>query len=57
MFQHVKITKQTLKNPGIIEEAFWNCKENGGASSPRAIVTGGTWVHAPPQNPESGGDS
>jgi len=57
MFQHVKITKQTLKNPGIIEEAFWNCKESGGASSPRATATGGAWVHAPPRNPESGGDS
>jgi len=45
MFQHVKITKQTPKNPGIVEEAFWN---SGGASSPHTTATGSVWVHAPP---------
>jgi hypothetical protein len=53
IFQHVKITKQTPKNPRITEEDFWECRNNGGASSPCAAIIGGARVHAPSQeNPE-----
>jgi len=30
---------------------------SGGASSPRATVTGGAWVHAPPQEKKATGGS
>jgi len=57
MFQHVKITKQTPKTPGIAKEGFCKCRNSGGASSPRTTAIGGAWVHAPPRNPASVGRS
>ena len=43
-----KITKQPLKHPKFTGTAICNRMNTGGASPPRATITGGAWVHAPP---------
>jgi hypothetical protein len=52
-YKNSKLNKKYIKHFKIYIinplKNFWNFRNNGGASSPRAPATGATWVHLPPQ--------